>query len=60
MPGLIACMEPDSPGRHTSNTIDFEYIISGEVWLGARRRRGGAPSAGGYGCAERNAPRMAQ
>ena len=33
MPGLIAHMEPDSPGMHTSNTIDFEYIISGEVWL---------------------------
>jgi quercetin dioxygenase-like cupin family protein len=33
MPGLIAHMEPDSPGMHTSSTIDFEYIISGEVWL---------------------------
>jgi mannose-6-phosphate isomerase-like protein (cupin superfamily) len=33
MPGLIGHMEPDSPGMHTSDTIDFEYIISGEVWL---------------------------
>lgn len=33
LPGLIAHMEPDNPGMHTTNTIDFEYVISGEVWL---------------------------
>ncbi len=34
-PGLVsqANMEPDSPGMHTTDTIDFEYVISGEVWL---------------------------
>jgi len=32
-PGLVSHMEPDNPGMHTSNTIDFEYVISGEVWL---------------------------
>ena len=26
-------MEPENPGFHTSPTIDFEYIVSGEVWL---------------------------
>lgn len=33
MPGAAEHMEPNSPGMHTSSTIDFEYIISGEVWL---------------------------
>jgi mannose-6-phosphate isomerase-like protein (cupin superfamily) len=33
LPGLAEYMEPRSPGMHTTDTIDFEYIISGEVWL---------------------------
>jgi mannose-6-phosphate isomerase-like protein (cupin superfamily) len=33
LPGLAATMEPDAPGMHTTDTIDFEYVISGEVWL---------------------------
>jgi len=33
LPGLAAHMEPNHPGMHTTDTIDFEYIISGEVWL---------------------------
>ncbi len=33
LPGFLAFMEPDTPGIHTTNTIDFEYVISGEVWL---------------------------
>jgi mannose-6-phosphate isomerase-like protein (cupin superfamily) len=33
LPGLLAYLEPDHPGMHTTNTIDFEYIVSGEVWL---------------------------
>jgi len=32
-PGLLAILEPNTPGIHTTNTIDFEYVISGEVWL---------------------------
>ena len=32
-PGLLAYTEPDNPGMHTTNTIDFEYVISGEVFL---------------------------
>jgi quercetin dioxygenase-like cupin family protein len=32
-PGLLACVEPDTPDIHTTNTIDFEYVISGEVFL---------------------------
>ena len=31
--GLTDWMEPDHPGMHTTDTIDFEYVISGEVWL---------------------------
>jgi mannose-6-phosphate isomerase-like protein (cupin superfamily) len=31
--GLTDWMEPDHPGMHTTDTIDFEVILSGEVWL---------------------------
>jgi mannose-6-phosphate isomerase-like protein (cupin superfamily) len=33
LPGAAKYFENDSPGMHTTDTIDFEYIISGEVWL---------------------------
>ena len=33
LPGMLAHTEPDHPGMHTTDTIDFEYVISGEVWL---------------------------
>lgn len=33
LPGLLAHMEPDNPGFHTTDTIDFEVILSGEVVL---------------------------
>ncbi len=33
LPGMATHMEPNHPGMHTTDTIDFEYIISGEVWL---------------------------
>jgi len=34
LPGAAKYMEKDNPGMHATDTIDFEYIISGEVWLG--------------------------
>jgi mannose-6-phosphate isomerase-like protein (cupin superfamily) len=33
LPGLAALMEPDHPGTHTTDSIDFDVIVSGEVWL---------------------------
>ncbi len=33
LPGLADHMEPDAPGMHTTDTIDFEYVISGRVVL---------------------------
>ncbi|MCE7980860.1 MAG: cupin domain-containing protein [Caldilinea sp. CFX5] len=33
LPGMLAVHDPDGSGMHTTNTVDFEYIISGEVWL---------------------------
>lgn len=33
LPGLLAYMEPDNPGMHTTDTIDFEVVLSGEVVL---------------------------
>lgn len=44
LPGMLAAMEPAEPGMHTTDTIDFEVILSGEVVLelddGAERRLG--------------------
>lgn len=33
LPGLAEHMERGNPGMHTTDTVDFEYIVSGEVWL---------------------------
>ena len=33
LPGLVSYMEPDAPGMHTTDTIDFEVVLKGEVWL---------------------------
>ena len=33
LPGLLDHMEPDAPGMHTTATIDFEVVLSGEVVL---------------------------
>ena len=33
LPGVVGHLEPDHPGMHTTDTIDFEYVVSGEVWL---------------------------
>jgi len=33
LPGIAALLEADNPGMHTSDTVDFEYVLSGEVWL---------------------------
>jgi mannose-6-phosphate isomerase-like protein (cupin superfamily) len=32
-PGLNEAMEPDNPGMHTTDTVDYDIIISGELWL---------------------------
>jgi mannose-6-phosphate isomerase-like protein (cupin superfamily) len=33
LPGLLATVEPDNPGMHTTDTIDFEVVLSGEMIL---------------------------
>ncbi|MSQ35880.1 MAG: cupin domain-containing protein [Dehalococcoidia bacterium] len=33
MPGLMGYMEPASPGMHTTDTIDYEYVVSGRCIL---------------------------
>ncbi|MFD6059468.1 cupin domain-containing protein [Rhodococcus wratislaviensis] len=32
-PDLAATMEPDAPGMHRTQTVDFAIVIEGEVWL---------------------------
>ena len=48
LPGLVSQsnMERDNPGMHTTDTIDFEYVISGEVWLELDDGEEGAPQGG--------------
>lgn len=33
LPGLLGHMEPADPGMHTTATVDFEVVLSGEVVL---------------------------
>ena len=33
LPGMAEVMEPDHPGMHTTDTVDFDVVMSGEVWL---------------------------
>jgi len=33
LPGLLAHMEPDAPGMHTSDTVDIDIVLSGEIVL---------------------------
>ncbi len=33
LPGMAGHMEPDAPGMHTTDTVDFEVVLSGEVVL---------------------------
>ena len=32
-PGLTEAMEVENPGMHTTDTIDYGIVMSGEVWL---------------------------
>jgi mannose-6-phosphate isomerase-like protein (cupin superfamily) len=33
LPGMAEVIEPDQPGMHTTDTVDYVVILSGEVWL---------------------------
>jgi mannose-6-phosphate isomerase-like protein (cupin superfamily) len=33
LPGLAEAIEPDNPGMHTTDTVDIDVVISGEVDL---------------------------
>ncbi len=33
VPGIAERMEPDAPGFHTTQTIDYVILLAGEVWL---------------------------
>jgi mannose-6-phosphate isomerase-like protein (cupin superfamily) len=33
LPGLMDAMEKDEPGMHTSDTVDLEVVLSGEITL---------------------------
>ena len=33
LPGLMETFEPSSPGMHTTDTVDYAIVLSGEIWL---------------------------
>ena len=33
LPGLADVQEVDDPGMHTTDSVDFDYVVSGEVYL---------------------------
>jgi mannose-6-phosphate isomerase-like protein (cupin superfamily) len=33
VPGLADALEPDNPGMHTTDTVDYDFVVSGEVYL---------------------------
>jgi len=33
LPGMMEVLEPAHPGMHTTDTVDFDVIVSGEVYL---------------------------
>lgn len=39
LPGLLSVMEPDNPGMHRSDTLDFIYVLEGEIVLELDDRR---------------------
>ncbi|WP_106815052.1 cupin domain-containing protein [Microbacterium timonense] len=34
LPGLAETFDPRRPGFHTTQTIDYQIVLSGELWLG--------------------------
>jgi hypothetical protein len=33
LPGLIERFEADNPGMHTTESIDYDVVLNGEIWL---------------------------
>lgn len=33
VPGLIGAFEPDAPGMHQTDTVDYVIVVEGDIWL---------------------------
>ncbi len=33
LPGMMEHMEPDNPGMHTTDTVDLDVVLAGDIWL---------------------------
>jgi mannose-6-phosphate isomerase-like protein (cupin superfamily) len=33
LPGMVDVLEPDNPGMHRSDTVDYVVVLSGHIWL---------------------------
>ena len=60
LPGLLTHMEPDNPGMHTTDTIDFEVVLSGEVILELDDGVEKSSPSRRYRGAERDAPSLGE
>jgi len=56
-PGMLQVMEPDQPGMHTTDTVDFGVILSGRVIL--ELDDGATVTLGAGGCFVQNGTRHA-
>jgi hypothetical protein len=33
LPGLVDCFEAGDPGMHRTDSIDYDIVVDGEIWL---------------------------
>ena len=33
IPGLAECFEAENPGMHVTDTLDYDIVLEGEIWL---------------------------
>lgn len=33
LPGLFECFEAEDPGMHRTNSVDYDIVLDGEIWL---------------------------
>jgi hypothetical protein len=55
---MLAHLEPNTQRIHTTNTVDFVYVLSGEVCLDLDDGVKNTFASWGYGCAKWNASQI--
>jgi hypothetical protein len=60
LPGMAETLDPENPGMHTTDTVDFGVVLSGSVWARAQRKRPTGAPRWRLHRSERDSPRLAQ